>query len=170
MKCAVRYFSLHGRTQAIAEEIAAGAGVEAVSIADEPELSEHYDVLFLGGAPYWNVMDPALQAYAECLDPALVGKVVLFSTSNWSRRTVLALRRILGAKGIAVDAEHFYSHMTQVDARRAAARDFGRDQVAALDRPAAPDATAIIVEAIAAAAIVTMIVATARCFAKRVSR
>lgn len=47
---AVRYYSKLGNTKKIAEAIAEGAGVSAVSITDEPELKEHTDVLFLGGA------------------------------------------------------------------------------------------------------------------------
>ncbi len=46
----MRYFSKLGNTKKIAEAIAEGAGVSAVSITDEPELKEHTDVLFLGGA------------------------------------------------------------------------------------------------------------------------
>lgn len=46
MKIAVRYFSLHGNTKTIAEEIADELGVEAISINDEPELKERVDVLF----------------------------------------------------------------------------------------------------------------------------
>ena len=42
---AVRYFSKLSNTRAIAEAIAEGAGVPAVSIADEPVLTERVDVL-----------------------------------------------------------------------------------------------------------------------------
>ena len=48
--------------------------------------------------------------------------------------------------------------------------DFGRDQMAALDRQAAPDATVAIVETIAAAVVITLAVATVRFLAKRRSR
>mgnify|MGYP002623765722 CR=1 FL=1 len=47
---AVRYFSKSGNTKQIAEAIAEGAGVQAVSITDEPRLTQHADTLFLGGA------------------------------------------------------------------------------------------------------------------------
>ena len=99
---AVRYFSKLGNTKTIAEAIAEGAGVQAVSISDEPGLTEYTDVLFLGGAPYANTMAPELKAYAEKLDKSMVGKVILFTTSNWSRRTVLALKKTLREKGILV--------------------------------------------------------------------
>ena len=91
MTKAVRYFSKLGNTKTIAEAIADGAGVSAVSITDEPELKERIDILFLGGAPYANIMAPELKEYAEKLEKDMVGQVVLFTTSNWSRRTVLAL-------------------------------------------------------------------------------
>ncbi len=56
MTKAVRYFSKLGNTKTIAEAIAEGAGVEAISITDEPELKTFVDILFLGGAPYANYM------------------------------------------------------------------------------------------------------------------
>ena len=100
MTKAVRYFSKLGNTKTIAEAIADGAGVKAVSITDEPELKERVDILYLGGAPYANIMAPELKEYAERLDATMVGYVVLFTTSNWSRRTVLTLKKLLRAKGI----------------------------------------------------------------------
>lgn len=123
---AVRYFSKSGHTKQIAEAIAEGAGVHAISIQDEPKLSNHTDILFLGGAPYANIMAPELKAYAEALTPDLVGRVVLFTTSNWSRRTVLALKKLLREKGISVEEEYFYAHMLRVRSRLDAARKFGK--------------------------------------------
>lgn len=67
MKTAVRYYSKLGNTKRIAEAIAEGAGVKAVSVTEEPDLAEYVDVLFLGGAPYANIMAPELRAYAEKL-------------------------------------------------------------------------------------------------------
>lgn len=127
MKKAVRYYSRLGNTRAIAEAIAEGAGGKAISITDEPRLVEYVDVLYLGGAPYTNIMAPELRAYAENLDASKVGKIVLFTTSNWSRRTVLALKKLLRGKGIAVADEYFYAHMLHIKARIDAAREFGRE-------------------------------------------
>lgn len=123
---AVRYFSKSGNTRQIAEAVAEGAGVKAVSITDEPTLSQRADILFLGGAPYANIMAPEMRAYANKLSPALVGKVVLFTTSNWSRRTVLALKKQFREKGIAVEEEYFYAHMLRIRSRLDAAKEFGR--------------------------------------------
>ena len=127
---AVRYFSKSGNTKAIADAIAEGAGVEAISIASEPELTTYVDVLFLGGAPYANIMAPELRGYAERLNGEMVGRVVLFTTSNWSRRTVAALRKMLTQKGIAVEGEDFYAHMLRINSRLDAAREFGKRQSA----------------------------------------
>ncbi|MBQ4443679.1 MAG: flavodoxin [Clostridia bacterium] len=126
MKTAVRYYSKLGNTKRIAEAIAEGAGVKAVSVTEEPDLAEYVDVLFLGGAPYANIMAPELRAYAEKLSADQVGRAVLFTTSNWSRRTVRALKKELRAKGIPVDEKYFYAHMTRIKARTDAAKDFTR--------------------------------------------
>ena len=126
MTKAVRYFSKLGNTKTIAEAIADGAGVKAVSITDEPELKERVDILYLGGAPYANIMAPELKEYAEKLDASKVGDVILFTTSNWSRRTVLALKKLLRAKGIHVSDEYFYAHMLHISGRVEAALEFGK--------------------------------------------
>ena len=126
MDIAVRYYSKLGNTKQIAMAIAEGAGTDAVSVTDESRLSRRVDILFLGGAPYANIMAPELKAYAEGLEPSMVGKVVLFTTSNWSRRTVLALKKLLRQKGIAVDDGYFYAHMLRVKARVLAAKEFGK--------------------------------------------
>lgn len=125
---AVRYYSKSGNTKTIAEAIAEGAGVPAVSITDEPKLKEHADILFLGGAPYANIMAPELKAYAEKLEKNMVGKVVLFTTSNWSRRTVLALKKMLKEKGIPVEDDYFYAHMLHIKGRVDAAKKFGEQK------------------------------------------
>ena len=128
MTKAVRYYSRLGNTKTIAEAIAEGAGVKAVSVTDEPELTQRVDVLYLGGAPYANIMAPELKAYAEKLESSKVGKVALFTTSKWSRRTVLALKKMLKAKNIRVSDEYFYAHMLHIKGRVDAAREFGRKE------------------------------------------
>ena len=119
MEVKVRYCSKtkFGNTRRNAEAIADGIGVKAVSIADEPNLKEKADILFPGGAPYANIMAPELREYADNLEPAMASKVVLFTTSNWSKRTVLALKKILKAKGISVCEEYFYAHMLNIDGK-----------------------------------------------------
>lgn len=128
-KIEVRYCSRtkFGNTRRIAEGIAEGAGTKAVSIDDEPKLTEKADILFLGGAPYANIMAPELREYAENLDPAMVGRIVLFTISNWSRRTVLALKKIFKGKGITVAEDYFYAHMLNIDGKLEAAKKFGAE-------------------------------------------
>jgi flavorubredoxin len=128
MNIMVRYCSKtpFGNTRRIAEAIAEGVGVSAVSILDEPSLTGKADILFLGGAPYANIMAPELREYANGLDSSKVSKVVLFTTSNWSRRTVHALKKILKGKGIAVCDDYFYAHMSKIDGKCAEAKEFGK--------------------------------------------
>lgn len=128
MNIVVRYCSKtkFGNTRRIAEAIADGIGVKAVSIADEPKLQEKANILFLGGAPYANIMAPELKAYAEDIDPKMVSKVVLFTTSNWSKRTVLALKKMLKGKGISVSEDYFYAHMLNIDGKLEEAKEFGK--------------------------------------------
>ncbi len=126
MKVAVRYYSQSGKTEKIARAIAGGAGVEAMSVTQTPVLDEAVDVLFLGGAPYANIMAPQLRSYAEALNKDHVGQVVLFTTANWSRRTILALKKLLRKKGIAVAEETFFAQASQIDKRISDAKAFGR--------------------------------------------
>ena len=128
-KIEVRYCSRtkFGNTRRIAEAIAEGAGTKAISIDDEPKLAGKADILFLGGAPYANIMAPELREYAENLDPAMVGRIVLFTTSNWSRRTVLALKKIFKGNGLTVSEDYFYAHMLNIDGKIDAARKFGAE-------------------------------------------
>ena len=74
-----------------------------------------------------RIMAPELREYAENLDPAMVGRIVLFTTSNWSRRTVLALKKIFRGKGITVSEDYFYAHMLNIDGKINAARKFGAE-------------------------------------------
>lgn len=126
MNIAVRYCSKtkFGNTMRIAEAMAEALGVKAVSIMDEPKLPEKVDVLFLGGAPYANIMAPELREYAESLTSDMVDKVVLFTTSNWSRRTVLALKKILRERNIEVEDEFFYAHMLNIENNINPAKEF----------------------------------------------
>ncbi|MBR1532529.1 MAG: hypothetical protein IJ643_10775 [Eubacterium sp.] len=126
MNVAVRYYSQSGRTEKIAQAIARGADVQAVSITEEPEITGEIDILFLGGAPYANIMAPELKAYANKLSADNIKKVVLFTTSNWSRRTVLALKKQLKSKGITVADENFYAQAAKIDERINAAEEFGK--------------------------------------------
>lgn len=129
MKVAIRYFSKLGHTKDIALAMGEELNVEAISIIDEPNLINDVDILFLGGAPYANVMDEKLRTYAKNLDKSKVNRVVLFTTSNWSRRTVRSLKKILTNKGISVDDDYFYAHMLNIENRIPKAKEFARKKV-----------------------------------------
>ena len=129
MKVAIRYYSKLGHTRDIANAMGEELGVKAISIVDEQNLTEEVDLLFLGGAPYANVMDEKLRTYAKGLKKELVKRVVLFTTSNWSRRTVRSLRKILKNNGIEVDEEYFYAHMLKIESRIPKAKEFVRRKV-----------------------------------------
>ena len=133
MKILVRYFSKLGHTKDIAMAMGEELGVEGKSITEESELLEEADILFLGGAPYANVMDDKLRRYANNLTPDKARLVVLFTTSNWSRRTVRALRKILRGKGIAVHEDYFYAHMLNIPNRIPEARKFARRVVGEIE-------------------------------------
>ena len=126
MNIAIRYYSKLGHTKDIAEAIGEELGVPAISVVDEPELTEGVDLLFLGGAPYANVMEKELREYAKRLNAEKVKRVVLFTTSNWSRRTVRSLRKILAGNGIEVHPDYFYAHMLNIPRRVPEAKKFAR--------------------------------------------
>lgn len=74
-------------------------------------------------------MEPELRQYAEGLDKSFVKKVILFTTSNWSRRTVSALKKLLKNKGISAGDDYFYAHMLHINGRIRAAKEFGKNNV-----------------------------------------
>lgn len=129
MKVAIRYYSKLGHTKDIADAMGEELGIKAISIVDEPNLKEEVDILFLGGAPYANVMDEKLRTYAKGLKKELVKRVILFTTSNWSRRTVRSLKKILTNNEIEVDKDYFYAHMLKISKRIPKAKEFIKKKV-----------------------------------------
>lgn len=128
----IRYFSKLGHTKKVAEYLAEELGVEAKGISGE-DFDTPCKLLFLGGAPYANIMDKELKQYVEKLSKEDVKTVALFTTSNWSRRTVLSIKKTLTGKGITVLPDHLYVHMLAVDGAREKARKFAKDTVTLLD-------------------------------------
>lgn len=109
----IRYYSKTGNTKRVAEYIASELNLEALSISDS-DYDSSCGLLFLGGAPYANIMSSKLREYANNLKKENVKAVALFTTSNWSRRTVRALKKILKEKGIKVYDKYLYVHMLKV--------------------------------------------------------
>ncbi len=52
---------------------------------------------------------------------------VLFTTSNWSRRTVVALKKIFRGNGITASDEYLYAYMLNIDCKLEAAKMFGAE-------------------------------------------
>ena len=109
----IRYYSKTGNTKAVALNIASILNLNALSI-NEDDYNSSCGLLFLGGAPYANIMSSKLREYAHNLKKENVKAVALFTTSNWSRRTVKALKKILKEKNIEVYDEYLYVHMLTV--------------------------------------------------------
>ncbi|MBR2801385.1 MAG: hypothetical protein IKE21_02170 [Erysipelotrichaceae bacterium] len=107
MSVAVRYYSRSGNTKAIAEAIAAKAGVTAVSV-DTLKENEPVDVLFIGGALYAYGLDTHLSDYLKTLKKEDAGKAVIFSTSWLSKHAVDLIRKGLSDAGIPAAEEVFY--------------------------------------------------------------
>lgn len=170
MSVAVVYHSQTGHTEIIAREIADELGTQAFSTGEMPAAALECDVLFLGGAPYLNVMPKELRSYAKALRAGKVGRVVLFTTSGVSRRTILGLRKILQARGIPVDCKHFFACEFTVESRKEAARAFARKHASAAGSLCfGPDVKAIVVTAasIVVAATVVAGVAVGAVFASK---
>ena len=127
MKAAVRFYSRAGNIMGIAQALADGAGVEAVSV-DQPEavLTEKVDVLFIGGALYAYGLDKHLKAYLDSLSAEQVGKAVVFSTSWVSKHALDLIRKSLEEKQIEVDKRTFYCKSKEVNAQKESDRVFAK--------------------------------------------
>ncbi|MGN0056166.1 MAG: flavodoxin family protein [Atopobiaceae bacterium] len=129
MHAAVRYFSRSGNTKLVADAIADAAHTQAVSVdAPDATLSEHVDVLFIGGALYAYGLDKHLRDYVRSLDASQVGKAVVFSSAWLSRHALDILRNELGARGIQVEERDFFvknkANADQLEQARQFARSF----------------------------------------------
>lgn len=111
MKVAVRYYSRGGNVKMLAEALARGAGVEAVSIdAPNGPLTEPVDILFIGGAIYNFLLDPKLKQYiADMPEGIVTDRVICFGSSFLTRRPVYLLQDYLRQKGFTVAPQAVYS-------------------------------------------------------------
>ena len=127
MSSAVRYFSRSGNTRALAEAVARGAGVPAVSIdAEEAAIGGHVDVLLIGGALYAYGIDKRLKAYIGTLKKENVGKAVVFSSAAISRHALDLLRQELAARGIPVESEMLFARSRPGEKQLREAEEFGK--------------------------------------------
>lgn len=109
----IRFYSMTGNTKEVASYIAERLNAPALEITND-DYDSPCGLLFLGGAPYANIMSSKLREYANNLKKDNVRAVALFTTSNWSRRTVKALKKILREKNIKVYDDYLYVHMLKV--------------------------------------------------------
>lgn len=130
MSTAVRYYSRSGNTQKVAEYIAEAAGVKAISVdANDAELSEKVDVLFIGGALYAYGIDDNLKQYLKTLSGDKVGKAVVFSTSWLSKHALDLIKNALTEKGISVESDALYFKSKAVDGGKDEAVRFAKKYI-----------------------------------------
>ena len=122
----IRYYSKTGNTKAVAEYIASKLNIEAKEI-NEADYNNKCGLLFLGGAPYANIMSSKLREYANNLIKDNINAIALFTTSNWSRRTVRALKKILNEKEIKVYDNYLYVHMLKIKSSKEKAYLFAEE-------------------------------------------
>lgn len=106
MRQEIRYYTQTGHTKMLADAAAEVLGIEAATI-DTP-ITEHVDVLFFGSAVYAAMVDAKVKQFIESLDPALIGRVVCFSSAALLPGNYRQVKRLFEAKGIEVDAREFH--------------------------------------------------------------
>lgn len=102
----VRYFSRSGNTKAIAEAIAAAAGVEAKDVS--VPLKGNTDVLLIGGALYAGGIAGKLKKFIKTLSPERVKTVVAFSTTADPKGAYVKIKKALDKQGLNVLEKEFH--------------------------------------------------------------
>lgn len=111
MNVAVRYYSRSGHVKLMAEALAKGAGVEAISIDDpRAKLTKPVDILFIGGALYAYQLDQKLKDYIASLPEGIVtDRAICFGSSWLTRRPVYLIQGMLKDRGINVAPQAVYA-------------------------------------------------------------
>ncbi len=122
----IRFYSKTGNTKKVAQYIGDALNLEALPISDD-DISSPCVLLILGGAPYANIMSSKLREYANKIESQNVEAIALFTTSNWSRRTVRALKKIFKEKNIKVYDKYLYVHMLRVNKAKNKSYKFAKD-------------------------------------------
>ena len=127
MKVEVRYYSRSGNTKMLAEAIAKGTNVSAISVdKKDSEIKDDVDVLFIGGALYAYGLDKNLKQYLNTLNNDKVKKAVVFSTSWISKHSIDLIKNALIEKGINVEEEYFYTKNKPSDDELKEAENFAK--------------------------------------------
>lgn len=116
MNIAVRYYSRSGNTKLLAEAIAKGLNVEAISIDNEgSQITDNTDILFVGGALYAYGLDKNLKEYLANIDGTKIKRAIVFSTSWLSKHSIDLIKKALKDKGFDVDEEFIYAKSKPTD-------------------------------------------------------
>ena len=130
MKAAVRYHSSRGHVKAMAEALARGAGVEAISVDDpDAQITEHVDLLFIGGEQSGFSIDDALKDYLDDLPEGLIDEAICFGSSRLTRRPIFTIQEKLKEKGIAICKQCAFSRNHPNDNLIEALEFFGKTEV-----------------------------------------
>ncbi|MBQ9006768.1 MAG: hypothetical protein IJ092_10415 [Atopobiaceae bacterium] len=111
MNVAVRYYSRGGHVKRMAEALARGAGVEAISVDDpRAKLTKPVDILFIGGALYSFQIDEKIKDYIKTLSPEVVtDRAICFGSSWLTRRPVYLIQEKVRDQGIEVSPQALYA-------------------------------------------------------------
>ncbi len=127
MNVAVRYYSRSGNTKLLAEAIAKGLNVQAISVDEEKsKITEETDILFVGGALYAYGLDKNLKRYLEEIEGSKIKRAVVFSTSWLSKHSVDLIKKALSQKGIEVEKEYCYYKNTPTEEQLKEAESFSK--------------------------------------------
>ena len=127
MNVAVRYYSRSGNTKLLAEAIAKGLNVQAISVDEEKsKITEETDILFIGGALYAYGLDKNLKQYLEEIEGSKIKRAVVFSTSWLSKHSVDLIKKALSQKGIEVEEEYCYYKNTPTEEQLKEAESFSK--------------------------------------------
>lgn len=152
MNVAVRYQSRGGHVKAMAESLAEGAGVEAISVdAPNAALDDHVDLLFIGGAMYKWKLDPSMQRFLDEIPEGSVYKAVVFGSSATTRRPVYAIQEELKKKGAIINPLALFQRGKPKKYLFEIAPPFARDQVKEVEKELAEQADDFAKEAAQAA-------------------
>ena len=106
MKIAVRYYTKTGNTKRLAEAVAGAVGAEALPL-NRP-VQERADILFLGNSYYAFSIDPEVRTFIRTLDPAKVGRIVVFGSAAMLNSTYKKVKAEADKAGIPVDEREFH--------------------------------------------------------------
>ena len=102
MNAAVRYCSVNGKTELVAQAIAKGAGTQAVSVGSEnAAVDQRADVLFIGASLHSGDIERSAKSFIYHLSLDNADSAVVFSTA-FTPKAISVLRKHLYRKGVVI--------------------------------------------------------------------